>query len=119
MNLTARDIVMIMNRAAKLGVTSLTIGELDISFSQTNRSAPQEASISQKPAEAASPVDTQLQEIDQVDSNRAEEFRKEQEQFLNAPVLSPYEWEQQQANILQAGGEDDRGEIEDAEGLQV
>ena len=120
MNLTARDIVMIMNRAAKLGVTSLTIGELDISFSPKNRSAPQEASISRKPTVAVSPVDEKEQKAVQAAADKAEQFRAEQEQFLNAPVLSPYEWEQQQANILQAGGEDDdRGEIEDAEGIQV
>lgn len=118
MNLTARDIVMIMNRAAKLGVTNLTIGDLDITFS--NRSIPQETSISQKTtkpqAEVEQPAVEDAAMLEQ-EAKRLEKWRKEQEAFLNAPVLDPLGWEQQQASLLETGL--DEGEIEDAQGIQV
>ena len=122
MNLTAKDIVLIMQRAAKLGVTSLTIGELDISFS-TNRSIPQEASISQKPTVVANKVEdvveVQQHKIIEQHEKKLESYRKSEEDFLNLPVLDPVAWEEEQANILQSGVDADSGEIEDATGLQI
>jgi len=120
-DLTARDIVLIMNRAAKLGVTSLTIGELDISFS--NRGLPQEElSISQKPTKPQAQVEKPLDTIEvtgaEKEVEKLENYRKEQETFLNAPVLDPLGWEEQQISLLE-DGVDDKGEVEDAEGIQV
>jgi hypothetical protein len=120
MNLTAKDIVLIMQRAARLGVTQLTVGEIDISFSQ-NRSIPQEASISQKPAAPQAIAEVPLAAVPEVvqtaEEKAVEEWRSKELQLLNGPVLDPYEWEQSQAAILENG--EHQGEIEDAESVQI
>lgn len=121
MNYTAKDIVMIMQRAKRLGVSQLTVGDIDIVFDSfsKDRSIPQEASVShtatpQAVAEIpAAPVQIAAEE------KALEEWRSQELELLNGPLLSPYDWEQAQVNILENGGEDHQGEIEDAQSIQI
>lgn len=117
MNLTASDIIMIMRRARKLGVKDISIGDVEISFFQKNRSIPKEPSISQTTiaaSEVENAVIVEQQKIINEQSEKLEAFRKEQEEFMNEPVLDPLSWEENQANMATFPGE-----IEDAEGVHV
>jgi len=121
MSLTAKDIVMIMQRASRLGVTQLTVGDIDISFSNQNRGAPQEASISQETAApqatAEVPVAVEPLVVKTAEEKALEQWRSKELMLLNGPILNPYDWEEQQINAIQNG--EHQGEIEDAESVQI